>query len=178
MDDFKILNKETVYAGRAFGVQRVSLRLPNNRETIYDLVAHNDSVSIVPIDQDGNVWFVRQFRLGAGSQLLELPAGVLEKDEDPAICAARELREEISMGSKELKCLGDFYLTPGYCDEPMYVYLATGLYPESLPQDADEFLDVVKIPLPKAFEMARNGEIKDSKSLAALLLAQPYISIP
>lgn len=176
--DFEILNKETVYAGRAFGVQKVHLRLPDQKETIYDLVAHNGSVTIVPIDHEGNIWFVQQYRLGSESQLLELPAGVLERGEDPRECAAREVREEIGMGAEKLEFIGDFYLAPGYSSEHMYIFLATGLFPDALPQDDSEFLNVHKIPFPKVYEMAKNGEIKDSKTLASLLLTQPHLSIP
>ena len=73
---FAILDRETKYRGRAFSVQKVNIQLPNNKESIYDLVVHNNSVTIIPIDQDGNIWFVTQFRLGSESQLMELPAGV------------------------------------------------------------------------------------------------------
>ncbi|MAT45501.1 MAG: ADP-ribose pyrophosphatase [Anaerolineaceae bacterium] len=176
--DFEILNRETIYSGRAFGVQKVNLLLPNQKESVFDLVKHNGSVTIVPLDEAGNIWFVRQYRLGAESQLLELPAGVLEREEDPLVCAAREVREEIGMGAKELQFLGDFYLAPGYSSEHMFVFLATGLFPEELPHDEDEFLNTVKIPFPQVYEMAKKGELKDSKSLAALLLALPHLSIP
>ena len=176
--DFEILNRETIYSGRAFGVQKIKIRLPNQKESIFDLVTHSGSVTIVPVDEAGNIWFVRQYRLGAESQLLELPAGVLEKEEDPFDCAAREVREEIGMGAKKLQLLGDFYLAPGYSSEQMFVYLATGLYADELPQDDDEFLNTVKIPFPEAYEMVKKGKLKDSKSLAALLLALPYLSTP
>ncbi len=173
--DFQILNRETIYSGRAFDVQKVSLRLPNQKNSVFDLVAHRASVTIVPVDEAGNIWFVRQYRLGAEGQLLELPAGVLEEGEEPLPSAAREVREEIGMGAKKLHCLGDFYLAPGYSSEQMFVYLATDLFPEELPHDEDEFLNTVKIPCRQAFQMARSGELKDSKTLAALLLAEPHL---
>lgn len=175
--NFEILNREKQYQGRAFAVQKVLMRLPNDKQRNYDLVDHNDSVTILPVDQQGNIWFVRQYRLGAEDQLLELPAGVLEDGEDPLKCAARELREETGMGSEKLDFLGDFYLAPGYSNEHMYVYLATMLFPEALQADADEFLNVEKISLSEVYEMAKKGQLKDAKTLATLLLAMPFLSI-
>ncbi len=174
--DFEILNRETIYAGRAFGVQKVYLRLPNQKEKVYDLVAHNDSVTIVPVDKEKNIWFVKQFRLGVEGQLLELPAGVMEKGETPQYSAEREVREETGMGSENLILLGDYYLAPGYSNEHMFTFLATGLYADQLPPDTDEFITIEKIPVEIVYQMAYKGEFKDSKTLAALLLAQPYLT--
>lgn len=168
----QILFTESVYQAHAFGVRRVHLRLPDGKERPYDLVDHADSITIVPLDEEGNLYFVNQFRVGVGADLLELPAGVLEPGEDPLEGAAREVREEVGMAATHLQSLGDFYLAAGYCNEHMTVYLATGLYPAPLEQDADEFLKLVKMPAAEAFAMARRGEIHDSKTLAALLLAE------
>ncbi len=169
--EFTPLSRETVYQGRAFGVERVQLRLPDGKQRGYDLVRHNDSVTIIPLDGHGNLLFVNQFRLGVGGDLLELPAGVMGAGESPEVCAAREVREETGMAAARLELLGDFYLAPGYSSEHMYVFLASGLYEDALEQDADEFLQLVPIPVAKAYEMARSGQIRDSKSLAALMLA-------
>lgn len=170
---FEELKRDTVYQGRAFGVQVVRMRLPDNRVRDYDLVHHAPSVTIVPVDEQGRLLFVRQFRLGAGEELLELPAGVMEAGEEPLICAAREIREETGFAAGKLELLGDFYLAPGYSDEHMYVYLATELNPDPLKQDDDEFLELEAIPAAKVF--AGKNHIHDSKSLAALLLALPKL---
>ena len=176
--DFKILDRESVYQGRAFKVQKVFLELPNQKQRYYDLVDHNDSVTILPIDKNGDVYFVTQYRLGSQSQLLELPAGVIEDNELPEVCAMRELQEEIGMAAEDLQLLGDFFLVPGYCNEHMYTYLATGLYPSTLAQDADEFLKVSKISYPQVLEMMRSGKIQDAKTLATLALAFPMLGFP
>ncbi len=168
----QILKIEEVYQARAFNVQRVHIRLPDGKERPYDLVDHPDSITIVPVDEDGSLYFVNQFRLGVGGDLLELPAGVLEPGEDPLEGAAREVREETGLAARSIEKLGDFWLAAGYCNERMTVYLASGLYPGPLEQDADEFLQLVKIPAAEAYAMARRGEIHDSKTLASLLLAQ------
>ena len=106
--DFKIINRESIYSGRAFNVQKVFLELPNKKQRYFDLVDHNDSVTILPIDDQGYIYFVTQYRLGSQSQLLELPAGVMEDNELPEICAMREIQEEIGMAAENLKLLGDF----------------------------------------------------------------------
>lgn len=174
--DFTPLSRESVYQGRAFDVERVHLRLPDGNQRVYDLVRHADSVTIVPMDAHGNLLFVNQFRLGVGGILLELPAGVAASGEAPEVCAAREVREETGMAAERLELLGDFYLAPGYSSEHMYVYLASGLYADALEQDADEFLQLVSMPAAKAYEMAYSGQIRDSKTLAALMLAAPKLS--
>lgn len=172
----KILNRQDVYSGRAFDVQRVHLQLPNGQPATYDLVLHPDSVSIVPLTSGGDLLFVRQYRIGAGKALLELPAGVMEPGENPQDCAARELREETGMAAAQLMLLGQAHLTPGYCTELMYFFFASQLYPAPLQADADEFLHLEAIPAPKALEMARRGQDFDSKTLAALFLAQPFLN--
>lgn len=172
--EHQIIQSTTTYSGRAFDVQKVHVRLPNGREGIYDLVHHPGAVTIVPV-ADGKIWFVRQYRVGARQSLLELPAGTLEPNEDPLPAAAREIREEIGMAAAELRLLGEFYMAPGYSTEHMWVFLATGLRSDPLPGDDDEFLQVETIPVAQVYEMARSGQIIDGKTLAALLMAQPFI---
>jgi len=176
--DFKILNRESTYQSHAFNVQKVFLELPNQKQRYYDLVDHKDSVTVLPIDENGDVYFVTQYRLGAERQLLELPAGVIEDGEPPEICAMREIKEEIGMAAENLKLLGDFYLVPGYCNEHMYTYLATGLFPSPLKPDADEFLQINKIPYQQVLEMMKSGNIQDVKTLATLALAFPILGFP
>ncbi len=173
--EFTPLSRETVYQGRAFDVERVQMCLPDGKQRLYDLVKHNDSVTIVPVNNDGNLLFVNQFRLGVGAGLLELPAGVMSDQEEPETCAAREVREETGMAAGKLEFLGDFFLAPGYSTEHMYVYLATALYANALDQDADEFLQLEAIPVAKVYEMAASGQIHDAKTLAALMLALPRL---
>ncbi|GIV63475.1 MAG: ADP-ribose pyrophosphatase [Bellilinea sp.] len=170
--NFAILQRETIYQGRAFEVEKVHLRLPDGTVRPYDLVQHSGSVTIVPLDAQGNILFVKQYRIGVGEALLELPAGVLNDGEDPQTCAAREIREETGLAAEKLELLGDFYLAPGYSSEHMYIFLASGLYPSPLEQDADEFLQLITIPASQALEMAQSGQLRDAKSLAALMLAQ------
>jgi ADP-ribose pyrophosphatase len=172
---FELLNSEIVYPGRAFTIRRDTLRLPDGHETRFDIVEHPGSVVILPVDDQGNLLFVRQYRHAAGLDLLELPAGTLDKGEAPNACASREVREETGMAAEKMEHLGGFYLAPGYATEYMHVYLATGLHSDPLEADADEFLTVEVIPLGQALDMARHGQIPDAKSLAAILLAQTHL---
>lgn len=175
MKNFDLLHHETVYTGRAFSVEVVEARLPDGKVRLYDLVRHPGAVTIVPLDDQGRIWFVRQYRLGADMPLLELPAGTLNLQEDPAVCAAREVREETGMAARELKKLGELYLAPGYSTEFMHIFLATGLYPDRLEGDDDEFLQTEAIPAAEVLRMVRENEMNDGKTLAALMLAMPYL---
>lgn len=172
---FELLEKEYVYVGRAFSVARLKARLPNGNTRSFDLVDHANSVTVIPIDEEGNILFVRQYRLGADDMLLELPAGVQDPEEDPLACAAREVREETGLAARELKELGQYYLAPGYSNEKMVAYLATGLYDSPLDADEDEFIETEAIPVAQVYEMAARGVIQDGKTLAALLLARPHL---
>lgn len=169
---FELLKSEVLMKGRAFTIRRDHLKTPDGRETKLEIIEHGGSVVIIPVDENGNLLLVRQYRHATGGNLLELPAGTLDQDEDPEACAAREIREETGMAARSLKKLGEFYLAPGYSDEFMIVYLATGLSDSPLDPDEDEFLSVESIPIAEAILMAERGEIPDAKSLAALFLAK------
>jgi ADP-ribose pyrophosphatase len=172
---FEIVNRQSIFQGRVFTVERVQVTLPNQKQASYEIVSHHGAVTIIPVDEQGMILFVRQYRLPAGEDLLELPAGTLEDNEDPLYAAGREIREETDMAAAELRELGQYYLAPGYSTEFMHTYLATGLSNSPLDADEDEFLDLVKIPIREAYRMAHAGEIRDSKTLASLFLAEPYL---
>lgn len=171
----RILYRENQYSGPIFDIAKVMVQLPDGRERAYDLVEHGDSVTIVPVDANGQVYFVTQHRVGADGLLLELPAGVLDQGEDPLVSARREIREEIGMDAAEIIELGGFFLAPGYTDEYMTVFLATGLFPSPLEPDEDEFLNLVTMSVETVYQKALAAEFQDGKTLAALLLAMPHI---
>jgi len=171
----QILSRKTVYKAHAFNIEKLHVHLPDGRERDYDLVSHNDSVTIIPIDADGNIWFVSQYRMGCECEMLELPAGVMGDEEEPESCAAREVREEIGLAAGKLSHLGSVYLAAGYSSENNHFFLAEDLSESPLDMDDDEFLQVEKITSEKAYEMAESGQIQDSKTLAALLLARKRI---
>ena len=172
---FEFVSSEVLLQGRVFKIRRDTLRTPDGRETKYDIIEHGGSVVIVPIDKEGNVLFVRQYRHATGQELLELPAGTRDGEEPFEECAAREIREETGMEAGTLEKVGEFYLVPGYSTEFMAVFLATGLQDNPLDQDEDEFLQLEKIPVKQVSAMFERGDVLDAKSLAAWLLARPHL---
>jgi ADP-ribose pyrophosphatase len=172
---FELIKSETLLQGRNFKIKRDTLKTPDGRETKLEIVEHGGSVVIIAVDDDRNLLFVRQYRHAAGEDLLELPAGTRDDDEPFEQCAAREIREEVGMEAGKLEKVGEFYLAPGYSTEFMVVFLATKLKHNPLQADDDEFLQVEKIPLKKAIQMAESGDVPDAKSLAALLLARSHL---
>jgi ADP-ribose pyrophosphatase len=173
----ELIRSEKKYEGKAFSIRQDQVRWPHGGTSKLDIVEHSGAVTILPIDSQDHVWFVRQYRHAIGDLLLELPAGTLEDGESPSSCAHREIQEEIGMAAGKLQKIGQFYLAPGYSTEFMHVYLATELYPSELPPDDDEFLKVEQIFLPEVFKMAEKMRILDAKTLASLILAVPILGI-
>lgn len=174
---FETIKSDTVYQGKAFDVHRDQVLLPDGKITNLDVVSHPGAVTLVPVDSQGRILFVRQYRHAVGKMLLELPAGTLDPGEQPNICALREVREETGMSAAKLEHIGEFFLAPGYSTEFMYIYLATGLQPDPLPGDEDEFITVEPMAIDDVPELISQGKIRDAKSLAALLLAKPYLNL-
>ena len=172
---FELIKSETILQGRAFKIRRDTLKTSDGLETKLEIIEHGGSVVILPIDDEGNILFVRQYRHATGKDLLELPAGTRNGAELYEACAARETREETGMEAGSLEKIGEFYLAPGYSTEFMAVFLATGLKDNPLDPDEDEVLSIEKIPVKKAVEMALSGNLPDAKSLAALLFAKSYL---
>jgi len=167
---YSVTASEPIFDGRAFKVRIDSVRAPDGKVRKIEIVDHPGAVLLVPVDADGRLHFVRQYRHSSLEVLIELPAGTLDPSEDPEDCARRECREEIGMAPNEIKRLGGFFLSPGYTTEYLHVYLATGLTEAPLPADEDEDLRVERLTLEQADELARSGELHDGKTLAALYL--------
>jgi ADP-ribose pyrophosphatase len=172
---FEVTDSKLIYQGRVFKLRQDQLRMPDGRRVALDIVEHNGAVTILPVDADGQVWFIRQYRHAAGEELLELPAGAIEQGEDPLAGAHRELREEIGMAPASLQKIGEFFLAPGYSTEFMHIYLATGLTHAPLPGDEDELIQIEKISARRAMRLAEDGTLRDSKSLIALFWARPHL---
>lgn len=143
----------------------------DGREVTREVVRHPGGAGGLPVFSDGTVALVRQYRHPAGRELLEIPAGRIEEGETAEECARREIEDETASRPDRMEKLAEFYSTPGFCSEKLYVYLATDLEPSSQSLDADERLSVVRMPFKEALELALRGEIEDSKTLVALLLA-------
>lgn len=173
----KILNSQKVFDGRVF---KVTVDTISEGELTYqrEVVHHPGSAVIVPLHDDGTISLVRQYRHPAVRYLLEVPAGTLNDGERPELGAARELEEELGLIAARLEKLSEFFVSPGFLEEKMWIYLATG-FSEGKPQpDEDEVLDVVRLPFADALEMITSGEIQDAKTIIGLMLAAPRVGSP
>ena len=176
MTKFEILKSETVFRGRVFDVRREDVRYPDGRVVVTDIVAHSGAAAMLPVDEEGRVLLVRQYRHATGGMLLEIPAGTLDADESPEACAQRELREEVGVGAGELIRLGEFFPAPGFSTEKMFLFLARDLSADTAEPDEDEMLSVERMPLDEVWDRVERGEIQDAKTLLALYMAQPYLA--
>ncbi len=165
-----VLASTTVYRGRIFNVRVDTVAFPDGRTGTREIVEYPGAVVVVALDEAERVLLVRQYRHAVGRELLELPAGKLEPGEDPLACARRELVEETGYAAREWQFLLDYYSTPGFTTEKMYLYRAAGLEAAEAAPDSDEFIQVVKVPLRRALEMVAGGEICDAKSIVGLLV--------
>ena len=141
-----------------------------------EVVEHAACVVIVPVDSNGNVLMVRQYRYATGRILLEAPAGRVEPGESPDECAQRELQEEVGYAAGSLRSLGGFWMSPGFCTEYMHAYLAQDLSPSRMEPDDDEDISVELVPLDKAEQLVRCGDIEDAKTIAALSMASAQMA--
>lgn len=165
------LKKHTLYEGHILNLRKDDVVLPNGHKTTREVVEHPGGVCVAALDGDGTLLLVRQYRYPFEEELLELPAGKLEKGEDPLECGKRELREETGASAKAYTFLGKFFPTCGYSNEIIYLYLAKDLtYGEQQP-DEDEFLDVVRMPLTEAVSKVLSNALPDGKTQAAVLKA-------
>ena len=164
------LSSEEIYDGRILRVTRDTVLLENGTHALREVVHHPGGACVVPLTANGCVLMVRQFRYPHHAETLEVPAGKLEYGEEPLQCAVRELKEEVGGEAEQLEPLGSLFPTPAYDEEVIYMYLARQIketHAQSL--DADEFLDVVRLPLPEAVQMVMDNRIKDAKTQIALL---------
>ncbi len=166
----KQLNSEYIYKGKIINLRRDNALMPNGNTSTREVVEHKGGVCVAALTDDNEILFVRQFRYPYMEQVLEIPAGKRDSlDEEPLECGKRELREETGAEAQNIFSLGQLYPTPGYCNEIIWMYGATGLTFGEQELDENEFLNVEKIPLEKAVDMVLSGEIKDAKTQTAVL---------
>jgi ADP-ribose pyrophosphatase len=167
--EFQRLGREEIYNGRVIRVVKDKLLLPNGKEADWDLVQHNGAAAVVAIDDEGKILLVHQYRNAANTVTLEIPAGTLEKGEDPLVCAKRELEEETGFKTDDFEFLIRFYTAIGFCDEMIHIYVAKGLKPSRQNLDEDEFVTVESYSLDELFDMIYSGKIIDAKTISSIL---------
>ena len=170
--DHRRLASDTVYSGRLLKIHKDRVLLPNGRETELEMVRHPGASAVVPFVAPDEVLLIRQFRYATGGFILEVPAGTLRPGESPDDCARREVEEEVGQRAGRLERLASIYTTPGFTDEIIHLYAAYDLSQASQNLDHDEVLTVERMPLAAALAAIRRGEIVDSKTICALLLAR------
>ena len=172
-----VTGKESIYPGRIIHVQKWTVTLPDGTEAMREIVQHNGASAIVAVDDQGQVILVRQHRVAVGRVTWEIPAGKFDHPgEDPLACARRELEEETGMSADHWRELVAMDSTPGFCTECIHIFLATGLHEGSSHPDEDEFVDVTAMPLRDAAAKVMRGEIRDSKTALAIMMADKIFS--
>lgn len=165
------IDSTQIYDGKILNVTRDTVRLENGETAYREVIHHSGGVCVLPLDDNGDMLFVKQFRYPFADVLLEIPAGKREMGEDPLECGIRELSEEVGATADEIIPLGKLYPTVAYDTEVIYMYLARGLHFGEQHLDEDEFVDVVRIPFEEAYKMVMRDEIPDSKTQLAILKA-------
>jgi ADP-ribose pyrophosphatase len=165
----------TIYKGRVVEFNLEEARLPNGRTVELEILRHPGASAVVPLQEDGRVVMIRQYRHAAGGMIYEVPAGRIEPDEGPLDCARRELAEEVGRSAAQWERLGSIWTTPGFTDEKIHLFLARKLSLVKQALERDEVIEVVERPLEEAIAMIRRGEINDGKTICALMLAYFYI---
>lgn len=170
------ISSQRVFDGLILHIDHLTNRLPDGKLADREVARHIGAAAVLPIDDEGNVYLVRQYRSPIGRILLEIPAGKLDyKGEDRLEAAKRELREETGLHAEEWIHLNDLLTTVGFCDECIGIYIARGLTVGECDPDDDEFLNVVKMPFQEALDLVMRNEINDSKTIVALMMAQQIL---
>jgi ADP-ribose pyrophosphatase len=172
----EILGTEEVYHGRVIDVAVYTVR-ENDVTYKREVVHHPGGAGVVAVFDDGTIPLVRQYRHPTVRYVLEIPAGRLDAPERPEECAARELEEEIGVRAGRLEKLAEFFTTPGFCEEKLWVFLATDLTETAQNLEGDEMLEIVRVTFPQAFGMIADGEIEDAKTIIGLMLAAPRFGL-
>ncbi len=172
----KTVSEKHIYKGNIINVDNLTVTLPDGRQATRDIVRHPGASVIVPLNEKGEVYMVRQFRKPIDTVTLEIPAGKLDPGEDPLVCAKRELKEETGLDAKEIRHLVSIHSTPGFSDEVLHLYSATGLSEGESCADEDEFISTERYPVAELIEMILNGRITDAKTIIGVLLADKILS--
>jgi len=169
MTDAEIIETRSIHRGKVVDLDVQTVRLPNDHVVEMEIIHHPGAAAVVPLDNTGRVLLVRQYRHATGGYLLEVPAGKLDESEAPETCARREVEEEVGRRVKDLVPLGWIWTTPGFTNEKIWLFLATGLSESQQSLEKDEVISIEHVPLGEAILMAERGDITDAKSVCAIL---------
>jgi len=175
------VSSRRAYTGRIISLDVDTVRFPNGSTGDLEMIRHPGASAVVPFltdphSDDPQLLLIRQYRYAASGYLLEVPAGRLDAGEEPAACARRELKEETGCTAAEIRHLYTMYTTPGFTDERIHVFMATGLVRGDTAHEADEFLSVETVTLSRALELIRKGEIPDAKTALSILFAAGFLA--
>jgi ADP-ribose pyrophosphatase len=172
----KKIESKKIFNGEIVGLYFDKVRLPNNKIAMREKVTHPGAVGIVPVNKNGDIILVRQYRYPVGKVIIEIPAGKLSKKESPLECARRELREEVGAIGGKLIHLSTFYTTPGFCNEILHLYIAIDFKNIENDLDDDEFLHIITVKIDDCIRLVESGEIKDAKTIIGILMARDYLN--
>lgn len=177
MRSFKRLKRTDIYKGVRVHLVKERMLTPEGKEVDWELIVHPGAAAVIPVDGDGKILMVRQYRLPSDSMVLEIPAGILDSpDEDPKDCAARELEEETGYTSDSIEYLFNFYSSIGITDEVIHIYVAKNLVQTKQNLDEHEFVELERYTLEELMRMIYEGSLVDCKSIAALLMYKDSLS--
>ena len=171
----KSIATKMIYEGRVLNLRVDDVILPDGKNGKREIVEHNGGVGVIGVTDNREVYMVAQYRIAAGDMMLEIPAGKLEKGEEPLECGKRELIEETGYKGNKFEYLGSYYATPGYCQEKLHIYLATDLEWVGQNLDEGEYLNVKKYLLDELYQMVMKNEINDCKTAIAILKAKAIL---
>ena len=170
----KTLDRKNVFKGKVIDLSVDTVVFPKHKVEM-ERINHPGGAAVLPLLSDGSVILIKQYRHCIGDTIWEIPAGRLEPDENPLDCAKRELVEEVGFKATNVQKLTEIYSAPGYCNEVIYIFLATELVPDKQKLEDDEIIKVVKLPFAKAIEKVKMGEITDAKTVVGLLLSKELV---
>jgi len=163
------IESQSIYSGKILALRRDTVKIRDGKVAIREIVEHGGAVGIVAFTDERKIILVRQFRKATGRELIEIPAGTLERGEDPIKCASRELEEETGYVASEIRHIISFYLAPGYSTEIMHIFHASGLQKTRQKLEEDEAVELIDVELDEAISMVRRNEIEDAKTITSLL---------
>lgn len=171
----KTMKTEKIYEGKILNLRIDTVELPDKKYSKREIVEHPGSVAIVPITNEGEIILVKQYRKAVEKELLEIPAGKLEIGEEPKETAIRELKEETGFSSDKIEYITEFYTSPGFSDEKMYLFLATQLSEGVAEPEKDEYIEIIKLDLETLIDKVMKGEVVDSKTIVGGLIAKKHL---